>query len=346
MDRREIEEKVVAALGKKLGLEVAQINIAAKLVDDLGMDSFTAVELMFDLEEQCGIDIPDHDMAQIKTVDQLIEYIDTKINKAVLSFSGEKDTLGKNEAIIFKSSSGDSFNIKIIEDFCSQPAQIKDQLINDIRMITKKAWADPRDLAEKWFKVSNILVLAYDQNSICGFALGSYVDDEVLFLPATMTTSIAQFRGLAVFLNNAIIKSFFLHIISSGKRDSSKANEPIYVVFWTPSPLMYSIVAKHMELFPSPTRSVPTDKEREAVAKAIKKYSCFMPVNFDDKRFVDIGCDLNYPELVYDRDKIPWARDKKINDFFENNLELTKKTGNNFVVVGKGTLRDLLFDRV
>lgn len=78
-DRKEIETKVKEALAKELGIKIENITPDKKLVDDLGMDSFASVELMFDLEDKMGVDIPDSDAVNLKTVDDIITYLNLRI---------------------------------------------------------------------------------------------------------------------------------------------------------------------------------------------------------------------------------------------------------------------------
>jgi acyl carrier protein len=55
---------------------------AASFVDDLGADSLDTVELVMALEEEFEIEIPDEDAEKITTVQQAIEYINERRNKA------------------------------------------------------------------------------------------------------------------------------------------------------------------------------------------------------------------------------------------------------------------------
>jgi acyl carrier protein len=47
-------------------------------MDDLGADSLDTVELIMQLEEEFGIEIPDEDAEKITTVGAAVEYIDKK----------------------------------------------------------------------------------------------------------------------------------------------------------------------------------------------------------------------------------------------------------------------------
>ncbi len=70
--RQEIEAKVKEILAKDLGTDIEKISNDKKLVEDLGMDSFASVELMFALEDKMGIEISDEDALNLKTVEDVI----------------------------------------------------------------------------------------------------------------------------------------------------------------------------------------------------------------------------------------------------------------------------------
>jgi len=47
--------------------------------DELGADSLDKVELLMNLEEEFGVDIPDEEAEGIQTVDQTVKYIESKV---------------------------------------------------------------------------------------------------------------------------------------------------------------------------------------------------------------------------------------------------------------------------
>ena len=61
----------------KLGVDEEKINSEASFVDDLGADSLDTVELIMQLEEEFGIEIPDDDAEKITTVQAAIDYLDS-----------------------------------------------------------------------------------------------------------------------------------------------------------------------------------------------------------------------------------------------------------------------------
>ncbi|NQT97300.1 MAG: acyl carrier protein [Candidatus Marinimicrobia bacterium] len=71
--------KVKEVIIDKLGIEEEKITREAHFVDDLGADSLDTVELIMQLEEEFGIEIPDEDAENITTVGAAIDFIESKI---------------------------------------------------------------------------------------------------------------------------------------------------------------------------------------------------------------------------------------------------------------------------
>ena len=69
-------DKVKEVVIDKLGVEDDKIVSEASFVDDLGADSLDTVELIMQLEEEFGIEIPDEDAETITTVQAAVDYID------------------------------------------------------------------------------------------------------------------------------------------------------------------------------------------------------------------------------------------------------------------------------
>ena len=69
-------EKVRDIVVEQLGVEADEINIDSTFIDDLGADSLDIVELIMAFEEEFGIEIPDEATEKIKTVQDVVTYID------------------------------------------------------------------------------------------------------------------------------------------------------------------------------------------------------------------------------------------------------------------------------
>jgi len=71
-----ILDKVKEVIIDKLGVEEDKIVPEASFVDDLGADSLDTVELIMQLEEEFGIEIPDEDAEKMTTVKSVVDYIE------------------------------------------------------------------------------------------------------------------------------------------------------------------------------------------------------------------------------------------------------------------------------
>ena len=71
-------EKVKAVIVEQLGVDEDQVTLDASFADDLGADSLDTVELIMAFEEAFDVEIPDEDAQKIKTVKDVIDYIESK----------------------------------------------------------------------------------------------------------------------------------------------------------------------------------------------------------------------------------------------------------------------------
>lgn len=79
----DIETRVSAVLRKALLLNAEQISPKALLVEDLGVSSLDRFELLMGLEEEFGIELPEQDQDKMKSVGDIIAYIEQHLkNKA------------------------------------------------------------------------------------------------------------------------------------------------------------------------------------------------------------------------------------------------------------------------
>ena len=68
-------EKVRDVIVETLGCDAEQVTLEATLAEDLGADSLASVELVMALEEATGISIDDADVANLKTVGDIMTYL-------------------------------------------------------------------------------------------------------------------------------------------------------------------------------------------------------------------------------------------------------------------------------
>ena len=75
----EVEAKVRSILSGKLDAAPDKVVLSARLVEDLGMDSFKAIEMVFELEDVFNLKIPDEDIASAVRVQDIVDYILKKV---------------------------------------------------------------------------------------------------------------------------------------------------------------------------------------------------------------------------------------------------------------------------
>lgn len=78
MSDQEIFERVKKVTVEELSVKDEEVVAAASFTDDLGADSLDVVELVMAFEDEFQIDIPDDDVANLKTVQDAIDYIKKK----------------------------------------------------------------------------------------------------------------------------------------------------------------------------------------------------------------------------------------------------------------------------
>ena len=70
-------EKVKEIIVDTLSCDEKDVTMQASLSDDLDADSLDAVELNMALEDAFGVSIPDEELASMKTVADIVGYLDS-----------------------------------------------------------------------------------------------------------------------------------------------------------------------------------------------------------------------------------------------------------------------------
>ena len=73
-------EKVKGILIDQLDVEEEKVTLEASIADDLGADSLDVVDLVMSLEEEFDLEIPDDLVENIKTVGDIVKYIEDHID--------------------------------------------------------------------------------------------------------------------------------------------------------------------------------------------------------------------------------------------------------------------------
>ena len=68
-------EKMKQILADQLDADIDSITMDTDIADDLGADSLDVVEMLMAIEDEFEIEIPDEKIEGLKTVGQVVEYI-------------------------------------------------------------------------------------------------------------------------------------------------------------------------------------------------------------------------------------------------------------------------------
>ena len=69
-------EKVKAILSEQFDVEEDTITNDTSITEDLGADSLDVVDLLMSIEDEFEIEVPDTEIEDIKTVGELVKYIE------------------------------------------------------------------------------------------------------------------------------------------------------------------------------------------------------------------------------------------------------------------------------
>lgn len=69
-------EKVREILCDRLDLEEDSVTMDSNIMEDFGADSLDVVDLVMSLEDEFNIEIPDEEIENVKTVGDVVRYIE------------------------------------------------------------------------------------------------------------------------------------------------------------------------------------------------------------------------------------------------------------------------------
>jgi acyl carrier protein len=75
----DVLERVKKVTVEQLSVKDEEVVEGASFQEDLGADSLDVVELVMAFEEEFGIDIPDDDVTNLKSVGDAVTYISGKV---------------------------------------------------------------------------------------------------------------------------------------------------------------------------------------------------------------------------------------------------------------------------
>jgi len=74
--------RVRSALAEYLNRDVATIKLADALRNDLGLDSLTTIELLYRIEDEFDVEVPDADLPGLVTVADVTAYLQRRATQA------------------------------------------------------------------------------------------------------------------------------------------------------------------------------------------------------------------------------------------------------------------------
>ena len=74
----EIFEKVRQITATTLGIEAEGVTMETSIVEDLGADSLSVVELIMELEDGFGVSIPENEAKDVKTIADIVAILSAK----------------------------------------------------------------------------------------------------------------------------------------------------------------------------------------------------------------------------------------------------------------------------
>ncbi len=73
-------EKMKQILADQLDADIDSITMETDIADDLGADSLDVVEMLMSIEDEFEVEIPDDQIENLKTVGNVVEYIQENMN--------------------------------------------------------------------------------------------------------------------------------------------------------------------------------------------------------------------------------------------------------------------------
>ena len=69
-------DKIREILADQLDANAEEMTMETRIAEDLGADSLDVVEMLMSVEDEFGIEIPDEAIENLKTIGNVVEYIE------------------------------------------------------------------------------------------------------------------------------------------------------------------------------------------------------------------------------------------------------------------------------
>jgi acyl carrier protein len=82
MADEKLKQDILATVAEQLGVDVAEVTEEKSFIEDLNADSLDLTEMIMTLEEKFNVEIADEQAEKLKTVGNVISFIQEKKSKA------------------------------------------------------------------------------------------------------------------------------------------------------------------------------------------------------------------------------------------------------------------------
>ena len=72
-------DRVVEIIANQLQIDTDMIDGSCKVMEDLGADSLDVVEMLMAMEDSFGISVPDEDIEDLITVNDVVAYVESNM---------------------------------------------------------------------------------------------------------------------------------------------------------------------------------------------------------------------------------------------------------------------------
>ena len=74
-----VADQIIAALADYLKRDKKSIQLNHNLREDLGLDSMSTIELVYQIEEVFNLEVPNEDLTKLTTVGSVIDYVEGRL---------------------------------------------------------------------------------------------------------------------------------------------------------------------------------------------------------------------------------------------------------------------------
>lgn len=75
------EQEVIDIIVEQLGVDSSEVTLEKSFIEDLNADSLDLTELIMTFEERFGFEISEEDAEKLKTVKDVVDYIEARKKK-------------------------------------------------------------------------------------------------------------------------------------------------------------------------------------------------------------------------------------------------------------------------